>query len=111
MARLESEWPDHPVTWETRLELAGEPVVDVLEEPDCIRVIAELPGVSADAIRHELRGDVLTIRGGKTVEVVNADGHPLPHDGRSCGEVVFRAPWLTRAEVEAHLESRERLQE
>ena len=44
------------------VEEAREPVVDVFEEPDCVRVIAELPGVSADAIRHEIHGDILTIR-------------------------------------------------
>jgi len=44
------------------VEEAREPVVDVFEEADCIRVIAEVPGVSADAIRHEVRGDILTIR-------------------------------------------------
>jgi len=44
------------------VEEAREPVIDVFEEADCVRVIAELPGVSADAIRHEVRGDILTIR-------------------------------------------------
>lgn len=29
-------------------------------------------------------------------EVVDTDGKPQPHDGCSVGEVVFRAPWLTR---------------
>ncbi len=29
-------------------------------------------------------------------EIVDVDGRPLPHDGMSAGEVVFRAPWLTR---------------
>ncbi len=29
------------------------------------------------------------------VEVVDDKHRPLPHDGRSAGEVVFRAPWLT----------------
>jgi len=29
-------------------------------------------------------------------EAVDAEGQPLPHDGRSAGEVVFRAPWLTK---------------
>ncbi len=33
------------------------------------------------------------------LEVMDADGNPLPHDGTSCGEVVFRAPWLTRSYV------------
>ena len=30
------------------------------------------------------------------IEVVDGHGNPLPHDGQSTGEVVFRAPWLTR---------------
>lgn len=38
-----------------------EPVVDVLEEGDRIRVIAELPGASEDDIAYDLSGDVLTI--------------------------------------------------
>jgi fatty-acyl-CoA synthase len=29
-------------------------------------------------------------------EVVDTEGNPQPHDGKSVGEVVFRAPWLTR---------------
>lgn len=34
-------------------------------------------------------------------EVVDADDSPLPHDGMSTGEVVFRAPWLTRSYFKA----------
>ena len=34
-------------------------------------------------------------------EVVDQDGAPLPHDGMSAGEVVFRAPWLTRSYFKA----------
>jgi len=29
-------------------------------------------------------------------EVVDPEDNPLPHDGKSAGEVVFRAPWLTK---------------
>lgn len=29
------------------------------------------------------------------VEVVDVKGNPLPHDGKSAGEVVLRSPWLT----------------
>jgi fatty-acyl-CoA synthase len=35
------------------------------------------------------------------MEVVDAAGNPIPHDGTSCGEVVFRAPWLTRSYFKA----------
>jgi len=38
-----------------------EPVVDVLEEGNQIRVIAELPGVSEADIAYQVAGDVLTI--------------------------------------------------
>lgn len=30
------------------------------------------------------------------VEVVDAAGNPLPHDGKNTGEIVLRAPWLTQ---------------
>jgi fatty-acyl-CoA synthase len=33
---------------------------------------------------------------GVQLEVVDPAGKPLPHDGRSTGEVVVRAPWLTQ---------------
>ena len=36
-------------------------MVDLFEEDDRIRVIAELPGVSQDAIKYEIKGDVLRI--------------------------------------------------
>ena len=38
-----------------------EPVVDVLEEGNHIRVIAELPGVSESDVTYQVAGDVLTI--------------------------------------------------
>jgi fatty-acyl-CoA synthase len=31
------------------------------------------------------------------LEIVDADGKPLPHDGEHKGEVVARSPWLTQA--------------
>ncbi len=35
------------------------------------------------------------------VEVVDADGNILPHDGAATGEVVMRSPWLTRSYFKA----------
>ena len=29
------------------------------------------------------------------LKIVNEDGQPLPHDGKSVGEIVVRTPWLT----------------
>ncbi|MCG6908203.1 MAG: fatty acid--CoA ligase [Desulfobacteraceae bacterium] len=40
-------------------------------------------------------------------EVVDADDKPLPHDGMSTGEVVFRAPWLTKSYFKAPDRSKE----
>ncbi|QTA82225.1 Long-chain fatty acid-CoA ligase [Desulfonema limicola] len=34
-------------------------------------------------------------------EVVDPDGTPLPHDGVTAGEVIFRAPWLTNSYFKA----------
>jgi HSP20 family protein len=38
-----------------------EPLVDVFEEAEHVLVVAELPGVSAEDVRLELRDDILTI--------------------------------------------------
>lgn len=40
---------------------AAEPVVDVLEETGVIRLVAEMPGVTAAEIRFEVRDDVLRL--------------------------------------------------
>ena len=34
-------------------------------------------------------------------EIVDADDNPLPHDGVTTGEVVFRTPWLTQSYYKA----------
>ena len=41
------------------------------------------------------------------IEVVDTDGRPVPHDGISTGEVVFRAPWLTQSYFKAPEKTRE----
>ena len=41
------------------------------------------------------------------IEVVDTDGKPQPHDGKSVGEVVFRAPWLTQDYFKSPEKSRE----
>ncbi len=43
------------------IEEDRDPAVDVLQEGDRIRVIAELPGVSEADIEYEVKGDILTI--------------------------------------------------
>ena len=41
------------------------------------------------------------------IEVVDPEGQPVPHDGISTGEVVFRAPWLTQSYFKAPEKTRE----
>lgn len=41
------------------------PPVDVFEEKDSLRIMAELPGVKADEVKISLENNVLTIRGEK----------------------------------------------
>ena len=40
-------------------------------------------------------------------EVLDANDNPLPHDGMSAGEVVFRAPWLTQSYFKAPEKSKD----
>ncbi len=48
-------------TGETVVDAIREPMVDVFEEQDHVLVVAEMPGVSQEDIRVELRDDILTI--------------------------------------------------
>jgi len=41
------------------------PPVEILEGPDCVMLIVEVPGVPREKIEVELNGDVLTVRGEK----------------------------------------------
>lgn len=44
---------------------AWTPVVDIFEEPEHVRIVAEIPGVKPDAVRILVEGNVLTIQGTK----------------------------------------------
>jgi len=41
------------------------PLVDIFEEPDVIRLVAEIPGVRPDDVKISVEGTLLTIRGTK----------------------------------------------
>jgi fatty-acyl-CoA synthase len=44
---------------------------------------------------------------GVQLEVVDLEGTPLPHDGKSTGEVIVRAPWLTQGYLKDEEKSEE----
>jgi len=44
---------------------AWQPVVDIFEEPDTIRLVAEVPGVRPEDVKISVEGNLLTIRGVK----------------------------------------------
>jgi HSP20 family protein len=44
---------------------AWQPPVDIFEEPDAIRLVAEVPGVRPEDVKISVEGNLLTIRGVK----------------------------------------------
>lgn len=44
---------------------AWAPVVDIVEEPDLIKIVAEIPGVKPEDVRVSLENNILTIAGMK----------------------------------------------
>jgi HSP20 family protein len=44
---------------------AWQPPVDIFEEPDAIRLVAEVPGVRPEEVKISVEGNLLTIRGVK----------------------------------------------
>ena len=44
---------------------AWTPVVDIFEEPNHVRIVAEIPGVKPEAVKILVEGNVLTIQGNK----------------------------------------------
>src|SRR6266481_7042249 len=55
-----SEWPvPEAVT------TAWMPLVDIFEEPDVIRLVAEIPGVKPEDVKISVEGNLLTVKGTK----------------------------------------------
>lgn len=55
-----SEWPVHEAA-----TTAWQPLVDIFEEPDVIRLVAEVPGVKPEDVKITVESNLLTIRGTK----------------------------------------------
>lgn len=49
---------------EFKITETREPIVDVFDEKDQVRIVAELPGVSEEILKLELKGDILILEAG-----------------------------------------------
>jgi HSP20 family protein len=54
------EWPATEAA-----SAAWQPLVDIFEEPDVIRLVAEVPGVKPEDVKISVEGNLLTIKGTK----------------------------------------------
>src|SRR5437870_12211598 len=54
------EWPVHDAA-----TTASQPLVDVFEEPDAIRLVAEVPGVEPEGVKITAVSNLLTMNGTK----------------------------------------------
>jgi HSP20 family molecular chaperone IbpA len=76
-----SEWPVPEAATTARL-----PLVDIFEEPDVIRLVAEIPGVKPEDVKISVEGNLLSIKGAKervAEEKVAMSGPMAPSSVRS----------------------------
>jgi HSP20 family protein len=57
------DWPQHDSA-----AASWSPAVDVFEQPDSLRIVAELPGVKPEHVKLSVEGNVLTLSGTKEQE-------------------------------------------
>jgi HSP20 family protein len=58
--RTSFAWPAHEAA-----TTAWQPLVDIFEEPDVIRLVAEVPGVKPEDVKISVEANLLTIQGTK----------------------------------------------
>jgi HSP20 family protein len=76
LGRLFEQMLDSPVQREDNGSLFGHwmPPVDVIEERETVRLVAELPGVRPEDVRISIENNVLTLHGEKKKEEEREDG-------------------------------------
>jgi HSP20 family protein len=78
---------DFPETFSFEFGKGFEPRVDVYSETDHVRVVAELPGMTKDAVSLSVAAGVLTIRGNKSAPEYT-EGITVHRQERSFGEFI-----------------------
>jgi HSP20 family molecular chaperone IbpA len=78
---------------------AWHPAVDIFEDKDAVKIMAELPGVKPEDVKLSLENNLLTIRGEKKQEAEERNERVHRYErsygsfsARSC----CRAPWMAR---------------
>lgn len=66
---------------------AWAPVVDIVEEPELIKIVAEIPGVKPEDVRVSLENNILTISG-KKEQVAEEKAEKVHRYERTYGEFV-----------------------
>jgi HSP20 family protein len=74
------------------------PVVDIYEEPDAVRIVAEIPGVKPEDVKISVEGNLLTIQGTKE-EVVTEKAEKVHRYERTYGS--FERSFTLPATVDA----------
>lgn len=85
---------------------AWTPVVDIFEEPEFLRIVAEVPGVKPENVKILVEGNLLTIQGTKE-QVAEAKTEKVHRYERAYGafERTFTLPATVDAEhIKAHYE-------
>ena len=86
--------------WDGESPLVGNwmPPVDVVEDQDQVKIVAELPGVKSEDVKISMENNVLTIRGEKQ-HVAERDGEKVHRYERAYG--VFERSFTVPATVDA----------
>lgn len=88
------EWPASEVATAAWL-----PLVDIFEEPDSIRLIAEVPGVKPEDVKISVEGNLLTIKGTKE-QVAQETAEKVHRYERTYG--AFERTFTLSASIDSH---------
>ena len=87
------------------LTAAWTPAVDVFEDKDAVKIVAELPGVKPEDVKISMENNVLTIRGEKRLERNEGSEDRAHRFERAYG--MFERSFTVPASVEAeHIEAK-----
>ena len=75
------------------------PLVDIFEEPDVIRLVAEVPGVKPEDVKISVEGNLLTIKGTKE-QVAEEKAEKIHRYERTYG--AFERTFRLSASIDAH---------